>query len=91
MPFRGVNSLAGPLHGLANQETLIWLLDVYKKLGGVPTASSCAVRLGHAQRGQVSLDMGTLYYANPIRVLLPSSNTPKSLCLMTRSSSLPGW
>lgn len=33
----GVNSLAGPLHGLANQETLIWLLDVYKKLGGVPT------------------------------------------------------
>lgn len=33
----GINSLAGPLHGLANQETIIWLLDVHKKLGGVPT------------------------------------------------------
>jgi citrate synthase len=33
----GVNSLAGPLHGLANQEALHWLLDVHKKFGGVPT------------------------------------------------------
>ncbi len=34
----GLNGLAGPLHGLANQECLGWLLDVYKKFGGVPTA-----------------------------------------------------
>jgi citrate synthase len=33
----GLNSLAGPLHGLANQECLIWLLDVYEKFGGVPS------------------------------------------------------
>ncbi len=33
----GLNGLAGPLHGLANQECLGWLLDVYHKLGGVPT------------------------------------------------------
>ena len=33
----GLNSLAGPLHGLANQECLIWLLNVYEKFGGVPT------------------------------------------------------
>lgn len=33
----GLNGLAGPLHGLANQECLGWLLDVYQKLGGVPT------------------------------------------------------
>jgi citrate synthase len=32
----GVNSLAGPLHGLANQESLGWLLDVYSRFGGVP-------------------------------------------------------
>jgi citrate synthase len=32
-----LNGLAGPLHGLANQECLGWLLDVYKKFGGVPT------------------------------------------------------
>ncbi len=32
-----MNGLAGPLHGLANQECLGWLLDVIKKFGGVPT------------------------------------------------------
>ncbi|HSF80304.1 MAG TPA: citrate (Si)-synthase [Anaerolineales bacterium] len=34
----GVNSLAGPLHGLANQECLRWLLSVYEAFGGVPTS-----------------------------------------------------
>ena len=33
----GINSLAGPLHGLANQECLDWLLDVHKRFDGVPT------------------------------------------------------
>jgi citrate synthase len=33
----GLNGLAGPLHGLANQESLGWLLDVYKRYGGVPS------------------------------------------------------
>ncbi len=33
----GLNGLAGPLHGLANQECLGWLLDVYKKFNGVPS------------------------------------------------------
>lgn len=34
----GINGLAGPLHGLANQEVLGWIQEVYKKLGGkVPT------------------------------------------------------
>ena len=33
----GINSLAGPLHGLANQECLDWLLDVHKRFNGVPT------------------------------------------------------
>lgn len=32
----GLNALAGPLHGLANQECLGWLLDVHQKFGGVP-------------------------------------------------------
>lgn len=32
----GLNGLAGPLHGLANQECLGWLLEVYKKYDGVP-------------------------------------------------------
>jgi len=33
----GLNALAGPLHGLANQESLSWLLDVHKQFGGVPS------------------------------------------------------
>ena len=33
----GMNGLAGPLHGLANQEVLIWIMDLMKDLGGVPT------------------------------------------------------
>jgi citrate synthase len=34
----GMNGLAGPLHGLANQEVLHWIQNLMKKLGGrVPT------------------------------------------------------
>ncbi len=33
----GLNGLAGPLHGLANQECLKWILEVHKKFGGVPS------------------------------------------------------
>ncbi len=33
----GINSLAGPLHGLANQECLDWLLEVHKRFDGVPS------------------------------------------------------
>src|SRR5512140_1704948 len=33
----GLNGLAGPLHGLANQECLGWLIEVKDKFGGVPT------------------------------------------------------
>lgn len=33
----GMNGLAGPLHGLANQECLIWIMDTIKKFNGVPT------------------------------------------------------
>jgi citrate synthase len=32
-----MNGLAGPLHGLANQEVLAWIMDLMKELGGVPT------------------------------------------------------
>jgi citrate synthase len=33
----GLNGLAGPLHGLANQECLGWVLMVHEKFQGVPT------------------------------------------------------
>jgi citrate synthase len=33
----GLNGLAGPLHGLANQECLKWVLEVMEQFGGVPS------------------------------------------------------
>jgi len=33
----GLNGLAGPLHGLANQECLNWILETIKKFDGAPT------------------------------------------------------
>ena len=33
----GLNGLAGPLHGLANQECLGWVLELMKEFKGVPT------------------------------------------------------
>jgi citrate synthase len=33
----GMNGLAGPLHGLANQEVLRWVMNLMEELGGVPT------------------------------------------------------
>jgi len=33
----GLNGLAGPLHGLANQECLKWIIEVNEKFGGAPT------------------------------------------------------
>jgi citrate synthase len=33
----GMDGLAGPLHGLANQEVLRWIMELVKDLGGVPT------------------------------------------------------
>jgi citrate synthase len=33
----GLNGLAGPLHGLANQECLNWVLETMDKFGGAPS------------------------------------------------------
>lgn len=33
----GMNGLAGPLHGLANQEVLIWLLKLREQVGKSPS------------------------------------------------------
>lgn len=50
----GLNSLAGPLHGLANQEALGWLLDVHKRFGGVPSEDDlCHYAWDKLKAGQV--------------------------------------
>jgi citrate synthase len=33
----GLNGLAGPLHGLASQESMAWMLEVYNSANGVPS------------------------------------------------------
>lgn len=38
----GLNGLAGPLHGLANQECLGWLKSVYDRFGRVPSEGELA-------------------------------------------------
>ncbi|NSW54309.1 MAG: citrate (Si)-synthase [Anaerolineae bacterium] len=50
----GLNALAGPLHGLANQETLRWLLALQERCGGVPTPAELeAFTLETLNAGQV--------------------------------------
>ena len=41
----GLNGLAGPLHGLANQECLKWVLETMDKFGGVPSSQPSNVPL----------------------------------------------
>jgi citrate synthase len=33
----GLNGLSGPLHGLANQECLAWIMSIQEEFGGVPS------------------------------------------------------
>eukprot|EP00128_Syssomonas_multiformis_P005856 Colp12_sorted_trinity150504_noHs@3946 len=40
----GMAGLAGPLHGLANQEVLVWLTKLTEKLGGSPIATDEKLR-----------------------------------------------
>ena len=50
----GLNSLAGPLHGLANQEALRWLMGIHQKFNGVPTKDQLHdYAWGKLERGQV--------------------------------------
>lgn len=50
----GLNGLAGPLHGLANQECLGWILELIDKYNGVPTEEQVRVMANETLRsGQV--------------------------------------
>ncbi len=49
-----LNALAGPLHGLANQESLGWLLEVRKKFNGLPSRDELyKFAWDHLNSGQV--------------------------------------
>lgn len=51
----GMNGLAGPLHGLANQEVLVWLMKLREELGGgLPTKEQIADYIKRTlEQGQV--------------------------------------
>lgn len=50
----GLNALAGPLHGLANQEVLGWILDLQKKF----KAEVCEKGMGYGSVGSTMVGFG---------------------------------
>jgi citrate synthase len=82
----GLNSLAGPLHGLANQEVLNWLLEIKTKLGDRPANKDNLTELCHAtlDSGRVIPGYGhaVLCVAFPIHscCILPTQFNVNSLC-----------
>lgn len=52
----GLNGLAGPLHGLANQEVLLWLLKLQEQVGKTPSEQELKDFIWKTLKsGQVSL------------------------------------
>jgi citrate synthase len=47
----GMNGLAGPLHGLANQECIRWLLDLREHFGGLPSKEQIEAHAWEMLRG----------------------------------------
>ena len=83
----GINGLAGPLHGLANQEVLRWTQDFMAKLGGeVPTKEQLEQALWDTlNSGQVIPGYGHAV----LRKTDPRYTSQREFCLKHRSQGLP--
>ena len=77
----GLNGLAGPLHGLANQEVLGWIMEFQKKLGGAePTKENVTKALWDTlNAGQVIPGYGHAV----LRKTDPRYTTQREFCLKT--------
>jgi citrate synthase len=77
----GLNGLAGPLHGLANQEVLGWIMEFQKKLGGAePTKENVTKALWDTlNAGQVIPGYGHAV----LRKTDPRYTTQREFCLNT--------
>jgi len=77
----GINGLAGPLHGLANQEVLGWIMEFQKKLGGAePTKENVTQALWDTlNAGQVIPGYGHAV----LRKTDPRYSTQREFCLNT--------
>lgn len=71
------NGLAGPLHGLANQEVLAWIQGVYKQMGGkVPTEDEMKKFVWDTlQGGQVIPGFGHAVLRKPILAIWRKENS----------------
>ena len=84
----GMNGLAGPLHGLANQEVLRWVMKLRDEIGASPTDEQVKEYIWKTLKGgqvqserlvithlsRLSLDTVTLYCARRTLVTLASAN-----------------
>jgi citrate synthase len=77
----GLNGLAGPLHGLANQEVLSWSMEFQKKLGGAePTKENVTAALWDTLKaGQVIPGYGHAV----LRKTDPRYTAQREFCLKT--------
>jgi citrate synthase len=77
----GLNGLAGPLHGLANQEVLGWIMEFQKKLNGAePTKENVTKALWDTlNAGQVIPGYGHAV----LRKTDPRYSTQREFCLKT--------
>ena len=60
----GMNGLAGPLHGLANQEVLVWLKKLQKEVGNPSEEELRDYVWKTLKSGQVSFTQMKTYYIN---------------------------
>jgi len=77
----GLNGLAGPLHGLANQEVLSWIMEFQKKMGGAePTKENVTKALWDTlNAGQVIPGYGHAV----LRKTDPRYTAQREFCLKT--------
>ena len=83
----GLNGLAGPLHGLANQEVLKWLLEVLEKFKGNPTDRQLEQFAQDTLRSASFPATDTPCCESWIRALPPSLNSARRKFPTPRSSN----
>jgi citrate synthase len=88
----GLNGLAGPLHGLANQEVLGWIMEFQKKLNGAePTKENVTKALWDTlNAGQVVPGYVMPFCARPTRVI-PHSASSASILRVSRTTRCSSW
>ena len=87
-----LNGLAGPLHGLANQECLGWLIEVKNKFGGVPSREELyKFAWDTLDGGHVIPATDMRFCACPIRAIWRRWNLPRSISLRMNWCASPIW